>query len=415
MKRFLLLLSGFVFVTNSFAAEKFNLEVYASRFDSIPIGVVDFKSTNRLTINENIPWEIIANNLDFCGKFNVVKSPTFDSALFVSKDAGIYIDGEYTVTGSNIVITCNLRDVAARSLIISKKYQGDLKYIRSMVHRYSNELVEMLFGDRGIFESRVLFVKVEGTRKNIAIMDFDGFNQLKLTNNNTVNIFPTFADKSTVLWSSYQRGKPDIYKASIKDGSSKIFISGRTLQVSPNVSPIDGTVAYASSQAGKLDVYTCNADGANVRRLTFSSGIDTSPGWSPNGYQITFTSDRAGGPQIYVMDADGANQRRITFEGRYNDSPAWSPKGDRIAYASMAQGYRFNIWTVSPDGTNPKMVVSLPGSSENPTWAPDGSLIAFTNTQNGKSDLYVVRPDGTRLRKVTSSGDVRMPNWDKFW
>jgi len=415
MKRVFLCLLCFLVSAFCHAAERFNLEVYASRFDSIPIGIVDFRSTTNQTIGENLPWEIIANNFDFCGKFNVVRSPQFDSALFVSQNVGIYIEGEYTLQGNNITIIFNLRDVDSRSLIRGKRFQGELKNIRGIVHHYSNEVIEMLFGDRGYFESRILYVRSEGSRRNIAVMDFDGFNRALVTSNDAVNIFPTFADKSTVLWTSYLRGIPDIYRGPITGGSAKLFISGRTLQVSPDVSPINGTIAYACSQAGKLDIYTCNADGSNVRRLTFSHGIDTSPNWSPNGYQIAFTSDRAGGPQIYVMDAYGANQRRITFEGRYNDSPAWSPRGDKIAYASMAQGYRFNIWTVSPDGTNAQKITNMPGSSEYPTWSPDGSLIAFVNTQRGKSDLYVIRPDGTRLRRVTTTGDVKMPNWSKFF
>jgi len=415
MKKIFLCMMCVLIPTIAYSSERFSLEGYVSRFDSIPIGVVNFKSTNKQVINENRPWEIIANNFDFCTRFHVVKTPVFDSSLFAANDIGIYVDGEYTLEGSNISITCNLRDVATRSLIISKKYNGELKNIRNMVHRYSNEVVEVLFGDRGFFESRILYVKTEGPKQNIAIMDFDGFNQALVTNNNAVNIFPTFVDKSTILWSSYLRGKPDIYKSAIVGGKPQLFISGRTLQVYPDVSPIDGTIAYASSQSGKLDVYVCNADGGGVRRLTFSNGIDNSPNWSPNGYQIAFTSDRAGGPQIYIMDAYGANQRRITFEGRYNDNPAWSPKGDKIAYASMAQGYRFNIWTVSPDGTGAKKITNMPGSSEYPTWSPDGSLIAFVNRQGGKSDIYVIKPDGTRLRRVTTSGDVKMPRWSRHF
>jgi len=181
------------------AAEKFDLDVYASRFDSIPIGVVNFRSTNGQTIKQNLPWEIIANNFDFCGKFNVVKSPAFDSTLFIENDVGIYVDGEYTIEGNNITIVCNLRDVATRSLIVGKRYSGEIKNLRSMVHRYSNEVVEALFGDRGIFESRILYVRKEGEKQNISIMDFDGFNRTNVTNNNVVNVFPVFADKSTVL------------------------------------------------------------------------------------------------------------------------------------------------------------------------------------------------------------------------
>jgi TolB protein len=397
------------------AAEKFDLEGYASRFDSIPIGVIKFKSTNGNALKENFPWDIIENNLDICGKFGVVSRPEFDSAFFAEKGIGIYVDGQYTLSGNTVQIECNLRDVATRSLLVGKRYKGDVAALRNMVHRYSNEMVELLFADKGIFESRILYVKTDGSNKNIAIMDFDGYNRTKLTNDNVINIFPTFADKSTVLWTSYKRGKPDIYRGSITAGSSKIFIEDKAMAVSPDASSIDGTVAFASSQSGSLNIYTCAADGSRRRQLTFSKGTDTAPSWSPNGYQIAFTSDRAGGPQIYVMDATGSNQRRVTFEGRYNDAPAWSPKGDKIAYASQGENYQFNIWTVAPDGSDAKMVAGLPGLSESPTWSPDGTLIAFVNTNGGRSDIYIVKHDGTRLRKMTNTGDIKMPKWSAFW
>ncbi|MFW6245343.1 MAG: hypothetical protein ACOC36_05605, partial [Fibrobacterota bacterium] len=393
MKKLGSLIFCFLVPALCYAAESFDLEVYAIRFDSITIGVVDFISTNDQTMNRDETWKIIANDFDFSGKFNVVTSAAFDSVLFDTNNVGIYIDGDYTIEGDQIVVNCYLKDVATQNLIIGKKYKGDLKFARGMAHRYANEIVEMLFGDRGIFESKFVFIRVEGTNKNVVLMDFDGYNQVQLTKGNILNVFPAFSDKNTVLWSSYQRGKPDIYKGTLSDGSSKIFLYGRALHVSPDVSPIDGAVAYACSNTGSLDIYTCAPDGTNVKQLTFHYGIDTSPAWSPNGYQIAFTSDRAGSPQVYVMDSDGANQRRVTFESRYCDSPAWSPKGDKIAFASMGDGYKFDIWTVTPDGEETFKVTEISGSCENPTWSPDGSLIAFTRTIGGRSDLYVVKPD----------------------
>ena len=396
------------------ASERFDLDVYASRFDSIPIGIVNFRPTSANIIRENFPWDIIANNLDFSGRFGVVQRPEFDRAFFHERGIGVFVDGQYTLDGNNILLECVLRDVETGTPLITKRYRGELKFLRNMVHRYSNELVEMLFSERGIFESRILYVIAQGQDKNIGIMDFDGHNRSKLTNDSHINIFPTFADKSTVLWASYQRGRPDIFRGSIAEGKSRIFISDNALTVSPDVSPIDGRIAFASSRAGTLNIYTAAQDGTRLRQLTFNRGIDTAPSWSPNGYQIAFTSDRGGGPQIYIMDSEGANQRRVTFEGRYNDTPAWSPRGDRIAYASQGENYQFNIWTVAPDGSDPKMVANLPGTNENPTWSPDGNLIGFVNTRGGKSDLYIVRPDGTRLRRVTSTGDIRMPRWSNF-
>ena len=330
MKRFFYSVMFVLLPALSFAADKFDLEVYASRFDSIPIGVVNFKSTNENRVRENFPWDVLANNLDFSGRFGVVQRAEFDSAFFHERGIGIYVDGEYTIEGTNIHIVCVLKEVGTQMPLITKRYRGEVKFLRNMIHRYSNELVDMLFSERGIFETRILYVRQEGQNKNIAIMDFDGHNKSRLTNNNTINIFPAFADKGTVVWTSYQRGKPDIYRGSIMDGTSRIFLQGSAMLVSPHVSPIDGTVAYASSQTGSLNIFVCAPDGTRPRQLTFTQGINTAPNWSPNGYQIAFTSDRGGGPQIYVMDAAGANQRRVTFEGRYNDTPAWSPRGDKI-------------------------------------------------------------------------------------
>ena len=176
MKRLLLLLAlVLAFNANVNGAEKFDLEGYASRFDSIPIGVVKFTSTNANVLKENFPWDIIENNLDLSGKFGVVALPAFDSAALAQKGIGVYVDGKYTLEadGKTVLIECYLRDVATRSLLVGKKYKGELKALRNMVHRYSNELVELLFSDKGIFESRIIYVRTEGAKKNIGIMDFD--------------------------------------------------------------------------------------------------------------------------------------------------------------------------------------------------------------------------------------------------
>jgi TolB protein len=415
MKKLLLICLAILAAGYCFAASaaKLDLNVYASKFDSIPIGVVDFHAAGK-TLSSDLPEQVIAGDLDFCGRFYVVSRPTYDSATFAKENVGIYVDGDYTVNGASVTLNCFLHDASNKELIVGKNYHGEAKFVRQMLHRYCDEIVEMLFGDRGIFESKIVLVKSVDQKKNIAIMDFDGRNQRMLTNNNSINIFPTFADSTSIIWDSYLRGKPDLYRGSIIDGTSKIFIHSRFVQTSPDVSRIDGTVAFASSIKGDLDIYTCAPDGSAMRQLTTTRGVDTSPSWSPNGYQIAFTSDRSGNPAIYVMDADGANQRRVSFASSYADAPAWCPKGDKIAFQCMNAASKFDIWVVGPDGTQERQITTMPGNNEYPTWSPDGALIAFVNTQGGKSDLYVVKASGASVRRVTFSGDVRMPDWSKF-
>ena len=113
----LLFIFSFLILNWAVYAEKIDLEIYASKFDSIPIGVIDFRSTNGQKINEEKmqPWKTIASDLDFCGKFTVTSLSDYDSAAFAAASVGIYIDGEYTVEGSQISVTvtsgCSLKEL----------------------------------------------------------------------------------------------------------------------------------------------------------------------------------------------------------------------------------------------------------------------------------------------------------------
>jgi TolB protein len=406
-----LMLAG---LSSSLQAEKISLQIYANRFDSIPIGIVDFKSKNGPALKEDQPWQIIARDFDLSSRFHVLNRPSFDSAAFSDVGASLYIDGEYSVEGSAVAFTIFVNDMGTKEHLLTKEYKGDLKSLRALSHRFSGELYELLFGDKGIFESRILYVKRTAEGKNIAVMDFDGFHQRQITKGKVLCLFPALADSTTAYWVTYQRGKPDICRGSILDGKNKIIVASKGIQVSPAASIIDGRLIYGSSKNGNLDIYSCNRDGGDTKQLTVSGAIETAPCWSPNGYQIAFTSDRSGNPQIYVMDADGGNQHRLTYKSFYCDAPAWSPRGDKIAFTSMKKNGILDIWTIAPDGSNEVEVTTLPGFNEYPTWSPDGRLIGFIHRAGGTSDFYIVKPDGTGVKQVTTSGDVLMPDWGNY-
>ncbi|MEO2002728.1 MAG: hypothetical protein ABGY41_01350, partial [Candidatus Poribacteria bacterium] len=46
-----------------------------------------------------------------------------------------------------------------------------------------------------------------------------------------------------------------------------------------------------------------------------------------------------------------------------------------------------------------------------PAYSPDGSTIAFTSDRNGRDEIYTIRTDGSRLRRLTDTGDDQRPRW----
>jgi TolB protein len=410
MKKMIVIVLTAICIVFSTNAERINLEVYASNLDSIPVAMLPFTRQGETPLVKNEPWKVLANDLEFSGKFSLYRAGIKDSVDFVRRNIPLYIDGTYTVHGQSVYVDFALRDVKSSQIILEKKVDGDIKRIRTIAHIFADQLIETLFNGKGIFTNKILFVKDEGARKNISIMDWDGDDARQLTFANTINIFPAFIDSMSYVYTSFIRGHPNIYKGTL-NGKIQYLVPGRFIDTSPAYSSVTGKIVFSSSRNGNMDIFTCDIDGSNLNRLTTAASTETSPCWSPNGYQIAFTSDRTGRPQIFIMDADGGNVHRLWFDGPgYQDSPAWSPKGNLVAFHMITNG-KFEIWTISPDGKDPFQVTNLAGSNEYAAWAADGDHLVFSNQHGGKSDLYGIRANGTSLKRLTASGNAKMPDW----
>jgi len=113
------------------------------------------------------------------------------------------------------------------------------------------------------------------------------------------------------------------------------------------------------------------------------------------------------------MSADGSGVRRLTFDGTYNTAPEWSPDGRWIAYETRVKS-QFDIWLVDPESGAAGPLVTHRRSDEHPTWSPDGSKLAFTSTRRGRADIYVIDVDGSHLRRLTTEGENRGPDWGPY-
>ena len=384
----------------------------------IPLGYVEFP----LTGGEGksipfLPGNVLVGDLEFSGRFRIQKANTLDSAaknLFKQDGALAYLQGQYSLEGDQFNLNCELIDIETGEKILKKKYSGPKGQLRSSVHQFADEMVYQLFGEKGIAQSKIVFVHKVGGAKEICIMDYDGAEVRDITGNKSINLNPIFlGSRDKVLFTSYKEGRPQFFQADLTSKKTVSKFPSPGMTSAPNYNRMDKEIVYASTQDGNSEIYRRPADGGKSTRLTFATGIDTSPGFSPNGYEIVFVSDRGGKPLLYIMDRDGSNTRGISYDFEYCGSPSWSPKGDRIALAVMDEGNNLNIYTISPDGKEFLKLTSGARSNESPSWSPDGRHIAFMSNRTGSPEIFVMDANGKNPHRITESGGNSMASWSE--
>lgn len=92
--------------------------------------------------------------------------------------------------------------------------------------------------------------------------------------------------------------------------------------------------------------------------------------------------------------------------------PSYSPDGQWILY-EVSYGDRSDIWMIRPDGTDAHPVIEDDSDNIHPCWGPDASWFAFSSDRSGNYDVWISDLDGSQLLQVTEDpGDDIYPAWN---
>jgi Tol biopolymer transport system component len=144
-------------------------------------------------------------------------------------------------------------------------------------------------------------------------------------------------------------------------------------------------------------IWTVRPNGRVLRRLT--SWRAGSPSWSPDGRKIVFV--RGPNSRLWVVSAQGGAHGHALIPREIGEqlNPDWSPRGNRIAfntepsYDQSEQG----LYVVRPDGTGLRR---LRAEGSMPRWSPDGRRIAYLVASSANADTWVVKVLTLRTKAV---------------
>jgi Tol biopolymer transport system component len=158
-------------------------------------------------------------------------------------------------------------------------------------------------------------------------------------------------------------------------------------------------------------VYSVSIDDFAKERLPANSS--TTPEWSPDGSRLATFDERDTRIHI-VRGVDGVTEAEIPKNG---NSPAWSPDGRAIAFQGRdpEPDGPLRIFLVTPNGREMRRLTRATGGDEGEVgaaWSRNNRWIAFASDGDGDFEIYVVRADGSGLRKLTNNSiDDANPSW----
>ncbi len=248
-----------------------------------------------------------------------------------------------------------------------------------------------------------------------------------------------------------------LWVADVATGERKRVYDGDAVQ--PAWSPSGERICFGSADGGQRDIHSIPAEGGVARSITKDRQADWGPFWAPDGRWMYFLSDRGGSPDLWRVGIDeGSGEVRgepepvttgvarvmagtISADGkrvavtineargeilRLGFDPVTgrpqgaagplhksskpmlqlgiSPEGDWITYRTAPP--RENIFVMRSDGTLRRRLTDDSFRNRGPQWIRGADWLIFYSNRDGSYALWLMRKDGTDLRKITDRPEL---------
>ena len=186
-----------------------------------------------------------------------------------------------------------LWDVNTAQQLTGQQYFTSPEYWRRISHIISDQIYERLTGEKGYFDTRIVFVDETGSKerrvKRLALMDQDGANVKYLTRGSDLVLTPRFSPSTQeITYMEFGQGDPRVYLYNIETGQREIVGNFPGMSFSPRFSPDGQRIIMSLQQGGNSNLFVMDLRSKSTTRLTDTPAIDTSPSYAPDGTRICF-------------------------------------------------------------------------------------------------------------------------------
>ena len=281
MKKILIIILSLIIIPIK-AYALIEVDITRGNLNPLPIAVSPLsidensrKNFKKILNKKNIGSEIssvVEKNLKASGLFNPLNKDAFLQAPDIANlkprfedwsliKAQALITGKVTFVDEKLRVEFRLWDVLAAKEIMALAFTTVPNNWRRVGHIISDKVYERLTGEKGYFDTRIIYVSEEGPKtkriKKLAIMDQDGFNTKYLTLGNELVLTPRFnPTNQMVTYLSYFKNLPRVYLLDIETGTQEVVGDFPGMTFAPRFSPDGKKIIMSFAKDGKSDIFT---------------------------------------------------------------------------------------------------------------------------------------------------------------